>query len=75
MINNIYFYRTMPLHQSSLAEVFEEICLKSEPKPLFCEIPEDLKTRTNSSYGTAQTYTYTSSMVSFSSISTTTTTY
>ncbi len=37
--------------------VFEELCEKIEPKPLFCELSDELKLRSVSFTGTALTYT------------------
>lgn len=74
MIGDLYFDPTKTMPPKMLAESFQEICFKTEPKPIFCEIPEDLKLKPLSASGTTQTYTYTSSMVSLPSLGTTSTT-
>ena len=63
------------VYPKPLVVLVHEICEEVEPKPLFCEIPEDLQVKSVSSTGTAQTYTITSSMATTSiSLGTTTTT-
>jgi len=72
-MNDPYFILEKSLTQKALGEVVQEICLKTEPKPLFCELPDDLKLRF--SYGgTTPTYTTTSSLASGSIMGTSATT-
>ena len=72
MISDLYFVSAKPIPPRTLGETVQEICIKTEPKPLYCELPDDLKLK--SSVGTTQTYTYTSSMISLSSLGTRSTT-
>lgn len=63
-IGDLYITIPKEVPKKPLVVVVEEICIKTEPKPLFCEIPEDLKLKPFSNSGTVQTYTITSSMAS-----------
>lgn len=60
MITNAFFVNApkSPIRQNSLAAIVEEIC-KNDPKPLFCELPDDLKLKSISYSGTL-TYSYNS---------------
>ena len=60
--------------QKPLIEAVQELCEETEPKPIYCELPDELKLRSIETSGTVQIYTYTTStMVSGTSTSTTTT--
>lgn len=73
MINDLYFILARPLISKTIVETIQEICIKTEPKPFFCESPDDLKLRF-SNEGTILTYTTTSSSASGSAMRITTTT-
>lgn len=60
MIDEIYITNQSKIPQKSFIETVQEVCINTEPKPLFCEFPEDLKFKSSSDSGTVQTYTYTS---------------
>ena len=60
--------------QKSFIQTVQEICIETEPKPLFCELPDDLKIKSASYSGTTQTYTITSSMISLARVGNTSTT-
>lgn len=64
-----------PIKQKSAIVEYWERCEKVYPKPLFCELPEDLKLKAslNNGTGPTSTYTTTSSGPSVSGTSTTTT--
>lgn len=74
VIGDLYFTSAKPMPPKTLGESVQEICIKTEPKPLYCELPDDLKLKSITASGTTQAYTYTSSMVSLSSLGTTSTT-
>lgn len=77
MINGIYITAQTKILQKPFVQMVQEVCIKTDPKPLFCGFPEDLKVRSISASGTGQTYTYTSSFGSLPTVygtSTTTTT-
>lgn len=77
LIDGVYITIPKIAPQKPLIEVVQELCKETEPKPIFCEIPEDLKLKSSNNSGTAQTFTITSSMTSGASgygTSTTTTT-
>lgn len=60
--------------QKPFIEVVQKLCEGAEPKPIYCELPDELKLRSMEASGTVQTYTYTTStMASGTSTSTTTT--
>ena len=60
--------------KKSLIEIVQNICEENEPKPFYCELPDDLIKRSVDASGTTQTTTsVNSSMVSGTTISTTTT--
>ncbi len=42
MIDQFYISLEKPLPPKTLGEIVNEICIKEEPKPIFCEIPDDL---------------------------------
>lgn len=69
----ITVYKIVP--QKPLVEVIQELCEKAEPKPLYCELPDDLRLRSMVASGTVQTYTYTNSLATLSGVNTSTTTY
>lgn len=74
IIEEIYITTPKISLQKPLIEAVEEICIDTVPKPLFCELPEDLRLKSFSYSGSAQTYTVTSSMISGASGYGTTTT-
>ncbi len=60
--------------QKPLIEMVQELCEETEPKPVYCELPDELRLRPMEASGTVQAYTYTTSVMSSgASISTTTT--
>lgn len=75
--DGVYINSSKIVPQKPLIEVVQEFCQEIEPKPIFCEIPEDLKLRPSNNSGTTQTFTVATSMTSGASgygTSTTTTT-
>lgn len=56
-----YITSPNPIPQKPVVEVVQKICEKIEPKPLFCEFPEELRFRPFSNSGSVQTYTITTS--------------
>lgn len=76
MINEVYITTSNKIPHKPFVQMVQEVCVKTDPKPLFCEFPEDLKLKSISNSGTAQTYTYTSlasPSIGFDTSSTTTT--
>lgn len=63
IVTDIYINSPTMACNKPFFEVIREICL-TDPKPIFCEIPDDLKLKFVSSFGTAQTYTYSASFMS-----------
>ena len=63
--DDVYITAPKIVLQKPLVEIVQELCKETEPKPIFCEIPEDLKLKTPNS-GT-QTSTITSSINSVAS--------
>ena len=57
-----------------VVEIILEVCKDTEPKPIFCEIPDDLGLKSLSNSGTIQTYTITTSGSLASGYGTSTTT-
>lgn len=77
IIDGVYITAPKIVPQKPLIEVVQELCKETEPEPIFCEIPEDLKLKSSNNSGTTQTFTITSSITSGASgygTSTTTTT-
>ena len=74
MITDLYIIQAKPAPQQTLTEAVREICIKTEPKPLFCEIPDDLKIKTYYNFGTAFNSIASSATGPAGPISTTTTT-
>lgn len=61
MIDKISITIPETVSQKPMIEIVRSICEKIEPKPLFCELPDELRLRAVASSGTVQTYTTTSS--------------
>lgn len=74
ILEEAYFTIPKVTSQKPLAEVVVEMCEETDPKPLYCEIPEDLKLKSMTLSGTAQTYTYTTFLPTVSGTTTSTTT-
>lgn len=74
MIDSLYLTSVKPLPIKTFGEAVQEICVKTEPKPLFCELPGELKLKFSYQGTTATTYTTTSSLASGTAFGTTTTT-
>lgn len=64
------FYITKPQvpQPKNLIEWVQESCTEIQPKPIYCEIPEDLKFKSVSTSGTTQAYTIVTSMISLPSV-------
>ena len=60
--NGVYITSLKTIPQKPLIEAVQEVCQETEPKPIFCEIPEDLKLKSSDNTGTVQTFTITSSV-------------
>ena len=77
IINGVYITSPELIPQKPLIEVVQEFCQEIEPKPIYCEIPEDLKLKSSNNSGTTQTITVTTSMTSpasgYGTLTTTTT--
>lgn len=56
-----YIASLNPIPQKPLVEVVQTVCEKIEPKPIFCELPEELRFKPIDNSGTVQTHTITSS--------------
>jgi hypothetical protein len=75
ILENTYIIPATKPVNKPLAEIMQEIC-ETDPKPICCELPNDLRFKSVSSSGTSQMYTYvttTSSVMVGTSTSTTTT--
>lgn len=59
--------------KKSFIEMVQQVCEETESKPLYCELPDDLKLKSIS--GSVQTYTYTNSLVTVSGMGISTTTF
>lgn len=57
--DSTYIISPKPVPQKPLVEIVQEICEQIEPKPLFCELPEELRFKSFSNSGSVQTYTIT----------------
>lgn len=64
IIDGVIITASKIVSQKPLIEAVQELCQEIEPKPIFCEIPEDLELRPYNNSGTAQTFTITTSMAS-----------
>lgn len=64
MLDQLYISIYRSTSSKTLGEIVNGICIKEDPKPLFCELPDDLKLRSASSTGTAPHY----SLISLPSI-------
>lgn len=74
LISDLYLTVPKASLEKPLIEVIDEFCKEVEPKPLYCEWPDELKLKSIDASGTVQTYTYTSSLGSASGYGTSTTT-
>lgn len=74
MIDQILISAPKIVQQKPLIAVVQEVCEETDPKPLFCEIPEDLRLKPITNSGTVQTYTITSSSTASGYVGTSTTT-
>lgn len=74
ILPEVYITLPKPPPQKSPIEIARSFCIENEPKPLYCELPEDLKFRFTDNSGTTQTYTSTSSMILSGTLTSTTTT-
>lgn len=76
IIMDTYINSPTKVCNKPIFEVIQEVCL-TDPKPIYCELPGELKLKSVSSSGTVQTYTYSASIMSnaseFGTSSTTTT--
>lgn len=64
MINGAYIATPTRILQKPFVQAVQEVCIKSDPKPLFCQLPSGLKIKPIFNSGTVQSYTYTSSLAS-----------
>jgi hypothetical protein len=74
LIQGLYITAPKSTEMKPLIEVVHEFCEENEPKPLYCELPDELKLKTVDASGTAQTYTYTNSLATTPAFGTSTTT-
>lgn len=73
MITDLYLSQSKPIEPPSFIEKTHiEICVKPDPKPIYCESPDELGRRSYISLGTT-TYTITNSQGPGTTTSTTTT--
>lgn len=72
LLPNVYFVPLKPVDKKPLIVTFSEFCSKYDPKPFYCEFPDDIKTKSEAS-GTLETYSV-ASTATVSNVGTTTTT-
>lgn len=61
IIDPTYITAPNPVTKKPLSEVVQQVCEKIDPKPIFCELPEELRFKPFDNSGSIQTYTITSS--------------